>query len=373
MFDFPIKESTVGTSLYCLLFYVVIVFMNYRYGLKHPFCRTIGKNKKKLTIFLIGFFLVTHCLQGDFFHMMKYVYEYSPSVGTWNFGEEVYQRIGLGVGKNYFLFRTIVWGGAFSLFCLTAKRMKVPVYYAAILLLATHSIIFAYARVTLAMAIYSFGLSFLCRPIKSKVISYIIGLSIICISLAFHRTAVIMAAMTIMIFIPMRKWSIAILLLLLPTFAVVLDDMLSSVAMAEGVDYSVSKKVQYYSDNEMAYGISGMIISTLEYASFYVPFVLTTICIFSKGKIQRIPIEHLRLYKVALGFVLISLLFLMLGSSYATFAYRTLFMSMIPLTLIVVKLYQCNLMNWKSLSLCVWSGISYAIVKYVYTVYCHLV
>lgn len=190
MFDFPIKEPTVGTSIYCLFFYLAILLANYKYGLKSPFTRSVSSSRIKWTLFFIGLFFITHCLKGDFFHMMEHVYDYSAISGAYNFGEEIYPQIGLFVGKNYLLFRTIVWGGAFALFCLTAKRMNVPVYYAAVLLLATHSVIFCYARATAAMAVYFFGLSFLCSPLKGKTwLSYIIGVFIIILSTEFHRSS----------------------------------------------------------------------------------------------------------------------------------------------------------------------------------------
>lgn len=372
MFDFPVKESTIGTSLYCLIFYLAIIVSNYKYGLKYPFTHKVSESRQRWTIFLIGFFIVTHCLQGDFYSMMDYVHNYSSIAGAWNFGEEVYHKIGLGVGKNYFLFRTIVWGGSFFLFCMTAKRMNVSVYFASILLLATHVIIFSYARATSAMAIYFFGLSFLCRPLKPKLFSYIIGALIIYFSMEFHRSALIMAIMSVMILVPIKRWSIVLLLFLLPAMSILFSDILAGIA-ADGTNEVLAQKMEYYSEQEMRHGISGLLIMFLEYMSFYVPFILTAICVFSKGGIKKVPIEHLRMYKVAFGLIVVSLMFLFLGSSYTVYTYRVLFMSMIPLTILIVKLYQCNLMSRKYFSWCVLSGICYISVKYIYTIYCHLV
>ena len=370
MFDFPIKEETVGASIYCLFAYLVIIWKNYKQGIKYPYSRVVPKSTINWTLFFIGFFFVTHCLKGDFFHMMQHVYDYSPISGAYNFGEDIYPKIGLFVGKNYFLFRTIVWGGAFVLFCLTAKRMEVPVYYAALLLLATHSVIFCYARATAAMAVYFFGLSFLCNPIRGKKwLSYILGCVIIYFSMEFHRSAIIMVIITIMIFIPIRKWSIILLLVLLPVMAGFFKDILIAVALSESTDEMLANKIQSYSERELHHGISGMIISTLEYASFYIPFFLTSISVFAKNKVKSVPITTMRFYKVACGLTLISVLFLFLGSSYITFVYRTLFMSMIPMTIVVSKLYQCKLMSQKYYWICLASGVAYVLIKYAYVIY----
>lgn len=370
MFDFPVKEETVGTSLYCLLIYLLIVGKNYSQGLKFPYDRPVSKSTINWTLFFIGFFFVTHCLKGDFFHMMEHISNYSFIQGTYNYGEDIYPKIGLLVNKNYFLFRTIVWGGAFCLFCITAKRMNVPVYYAALLLLATHSIIFAYSRATAAMAVYFFGLSFLSNPIKNKKwLSYLLGCIIIYSSMEFHRSAIIMIIMTLMIFIPLRKWSFVLLLILIPLLTTVFKNFLMDFAIAESTDEMVAKKIQHYSEREVQYGISGVIISTLEYASFYIPFIFVSINILFKNIIKSIPISIIKLYKVACGLTLISVLFMLLGSTYITFAYRILFMSMIPMTLIVSKLYQCKLMSLKYYWICLGSGVVYALTKYVYVIY----
>lgn len=369
MFDFPIQQSSVWTALYCFSFYVCLVLANYRFGLKYPFCRSVSNNKQKITVFFIGFFFITHCSSGDFFHMMEAVSYYSAIPGSFNYGEEIYHDIGLFVGKNYFLFRTIVWGGAFILFCFTAKRFEVPVYYAVIFLLSTHSIIFCYARATAAMAVYFWGLSFLCKPIKWKYVGYIIGILLIISSLQFHRSALIMIFMTLMILIPLRKWSILLVLIILPSTSVLFSEVLMEIAMSDGIDETTGTLIQHYSEREMQYGIAALLLKIIEIASFYIPCLLCTICIFSKNKIASVPISVFRMHKVCIGLILASITFLFMGSSYITFVYRVLFMSMIPLTIVVVKLYQSKLMPYSYYLWCLRLGIFYVSTRYMYDVY----
>ena len=45
MFDFPFTEASIGTSLYCLLYYLVIVILNYRDGL-NPYSYEISLRKE---------------------------------------------------------------------------------------------------------------------------------------------------------------------------------------------------------------------------------------------------------------------------------------------------------------------------------------
>ena len=369
MFDFPFHEATVGTSVFCLIYYLVLVRSNYRDGLLDPFAYEISLKKEVLTIFLLGVFTITHCLEGDFFHLMHHVYDYSFVPGSYNFGEEIYHKIAFFVDKNYFLFRTIVWGGAFCLFCLTAKRMNVSVYYSVVLLIATHIITFCYARATAAMAVYFFGLSFLCSPLKNKLISYILGILIIYFSLKFHSSAIVMLIMGIMIIVPIRRWSIIFVIIAFFLLSNIFKDLLLEIASSENTDAIVANKIDYYSQRVVKHGLSGIINSALQYASFYIPFVIATIDIFNDDNFDSIPTSIYRMYKVASGFVLSSLLFYFLGPSFITFVYRVLFMSMIPMTIVVVYLYQSGFMSNSHYRWCVFSGIIYNVVMYLYVIY----
>lgn len=369
MFDFPFKEASVFTSVYCLVYYLILVRSNYHDGLLEPFTYEISLKKEISTLFFIGLFTITHCYKGDFFHLMHHVYDYSDIPGAYNFGEEIYHKIGFFVEKNYFLFRTVVWGGAFCLFCLTAKRMNVSVYYSAVLLFATHPIIFSYARVTAAMAIYFFGLSFFCSPLRNKWISYAVGALIIWFSLKFHSSTIVMLIMATMIIVPVRKWSIILVIIAFFLLSNIFKELLMDIALSENTDTVLANKIDSYSHRVIKHGPSGIINTTLEYASFYIPFIIATINIFGNDNIESLPVDIFRMYKVASGFVLTSLLFYFLGPSYVTFVYRVLFMSMIPLTIVIVYLYQADLMSNSHYRWCVFSGIIYSVVLYMYTLY----
>lgn len=368
MFDFPMKETNIWTSLYCLMFFLLIFKINFNVGLKKPFIRPISYTQQKWTFFLICFFFVTHCLHGDFFHFMQNVHEYIFIPGYYNYGEEIYQVIAKLVNKNYFLFRTIVWGGAFGLYCWTAKRFQIPVYYAAIFLFATHSITFAYARATAAMAVYFFGLSYFCEPLrKSKKLGYLIGSLVVYLSWEFHNSAIIMIVMTGMIFLPLRKWNIIILILIIPLFSILLRDFLFLFAQ-ETTNETLANRINVYYEREIVSGIASNIISLFENLSFYIPFLLSTKCILKRSKLKTTS-SILYLYKVTFGLFLISTTFYFLGESFITFFYRILFMSMIPLSLIVVKLYKEGLMTLKQFHYCVIPGFIFLILRYLYDFY----
>lgn len=368
MFDFPFTEASVWTSLYFVCFWLVIFCQNYPKGL---YARNTEKTNHRGMLFLIAFFLITHSMRGDFFHLMEDVHEYDFSPNAYNYGEPVYIAIAKIVNRNYFLFRTVVWGGAFGLFCWTAKRMNVPVYSAAIFLILTHSVTFAYARVTAAMAVYFFGLSFLCNSVhRHKISSYLVGLLLIGLSTRFHTSAYIMVVSTLMLFVPLRKWTILAGVVCIP-FCISLALNLLGEILFSGMDETIARKIQVYATNNThdEYGIAAKIIDVIGYASFYVPLIVSAICIFSKRNEGKIPSGIVRMFKVTFGLVLVSAVCGLMGEFFYVYFYRVLFMTMIPLSIITVKLYQGGGMSVKHFRYTCYAGLIFIGLRSLYDIY----
>ena len=170
MFDFPIKEFNEWAAIYLLSVYSIIYlsFNKYLFKSKNVEIKRYIPNTK--IILCIVFFIVTHCMHGDFFHMMERVHhEFSFVRNAYNVGEPIYVDIARLVDRNYFLFRIVVWGGAFWIFIRTVIRLNIQPTIAALILFTIYVSLFAYARVTLAMAVYFYGLSFLCVTYKHKI------------------------------------------------------------------------------------------------------------------------------------------------------------------------------------------------------------
>lgn len=368
MLDFPMTESSIWTALYCFVVYVLLL-VNYRKDVFHPFSTTVGRRKRNLTIALIGFFIITHCLRGDFFHLMEKIHEYEFISGEWVGIEAVYYYLAEILGQNYFLFRIVIWGGAYAVFCYTAKRMKLPVYYAAIFLFATHTITFSYARVSAAMAVYFLGLTFLCHPTRRRMISFLMGLILILLSREFHTSALIMIVLTFMIVVPTNKWTMLLAVLCIFLITNVTKDYMEIVMNSNESDEYLVRKLSRYSEREMERGIAAMIIATFEYLSFYVPFIFCSFCVLMNHKKQMISNDVFLYYKITAGLILMSTIFYFMGNSYATFYYRILFMTMIPLTIIVGRLHQDGILSRRQLIYAILPGILWHVMRYAYDIY----
>lgn len=369
--DFPVEKSTIWTELYCITFYLLILFGNWKSAITRPFSKNVRNQYKKFVIFSVGFAIVTFCTLGDFYHMMMHLHSKGFTEDSTNFGVEyVYGVIGALVGKNYFLFRLIIFGGAYAVYCKTAKRFSIDPYYAAIYIYIAHVILFSYARATLAMALYYWGLSFICEPSKKmKWLGYVFGLILIVFCRVFHTSSIVMIVSTLAILIPLRKWSIIILLVSIPSVAIIFKDYFESFVESGVADDYLANKFDRYVDRESSVGIARIIIDTFSYASFYIPLFFSTTAIFFKNKYSKIPNSILRLYKVTFMLMFVSATFLFFGETFYTFYYRVLYMSMIPLTILILRLYKENYMSRQALFLCVAPGVPYMIIRTLYCIY----
>lgn len=313
-------------------------------------------------------------MKGDFFHFMTYVHEYDFSPNAYNYGEPIYVEIGKIVNRNYFLFRCIVWGTAYIAFCWSAKRLKVPIYYAVIYLFCAYCITFSYARVTAAMALYILGFSYICEPPKRKAtLGTLWGIALILSSTVFHNSAIIMVLMTFTILVPLNKWIVIISIIFIPFLAALFKDYFLLFMFAENTDETLSNKMIKYSIVETEQGISGLIINTSQYISFYIPFILSGYWIVIKNKIDQTPTSIIWLFKLSFGLVFAAIIFLSWGETFKTFYYRILFMTMLPLVLIITKLYKEGIISYKHFLLCAWSGIIYQVLQYAYSLYVTIV
>lgn len=370
MFEFPFEEPNVITATYVWLLYIIIFIANIRY-VKNPSILP-PKDKRTFYIILIGFALITLCTQGDFFTLMRVVRNFIFSKHAFNYTEDIYIRIGEIVGRNYFLFRILVWGGSYLLFCITAKNLKTNIYQAVIILYLTHGLVFGYGRVTSAMAIYFIGLSFICCSLERfNIIRFVIGIALIILCLQFHTSAYILVGLTVLAIVPINKYSIIAIIFILPLLVIQLKGLFEDIVFSQIDNERLIHKVTTYNEiGERSIGIAELMLNTFEYLSFYLPYVLLTFRAFKNKNYIRIPYSLLSFYKVSLGLVFSSIVFMLFGSGYSVFIYRVLFMTMIPLAILTSKFYNLKIINKKEFKWCVLPGILFMIFRLSYGIYC---
>lgn len=373
-FDFPMTQPSVGTSLYCILMYAICCIISYHKTKRYNLAAVSKLSTKHIIsyILLVGFLFITNCLNGDFFHLMEHVHNYVYISGYYNYGEPIYQTIAQFVSSNYLLFRTIVWGGAFLAFVLTAKRMNVSVYLAIAILCLCYNVTFSYGRVTAAIAIYFLGLSFLCRPIRIKILSYAIGGIIILFSWQFHTSGLIMLLMTAMLFLPVKRWSIWVVIVLIPVAAALGKDLFFMFAFDDATDDFMANKMLSYSDREVRAGIAKYMLNLINYSAFLIPMYISYKTIFVKNKLKNIDVGIIRMFKVTFGLTYTAVSFLLFGETFFTFFYRILNMTMIPIVIIVVGLYYYHNMTRRDFIHAIIPGFLYSTYHLAYMLYLNM-
>lgn len=370
MFDFPYTEPSIFTTGFYLLCFLVVWRCNYSSLLtaRNSFRKI---SKKRFWIVVMGLIVCTAGLSGDFFSYMHDVHNYSFVRGVVNYMEKIYGIFVAFANKNYLLFRLQIWGGAYILFCLTAKRMDVNVYNAALYLFLTHCVVFGYGRVTASMAIYFFGLSFLCRPLKiSRVLSYVIGISLLLLSLQFHTSAYIMVIMTLMIFVPLTRWGFILSLCAMPLLVWGFTNFFSSFNFeALGNERLLTKLTSYQQTDGGALGMAAIISNILQYTSRYIPVWFIVQGIIDPVIRQKMGKPMIMFSKVLLGIVMSATCFFFMGDAFRVFGYRVLAMGMIPICIIVVYMYRRNLLSLKHFKWCLWSGIYAILYMMLYNLY----
>lgn len=366
MLDFSWSEHTLGNVLYCTILYALFVALFYSSYVN----KALVKRAKMDYMLLLGALLliITECIGTDWFHYRDMVHEYDFSFHALNYGEPVYKGIISLVGKNYLFFRIVVWGGAFLLSIFAFKRFEINVNTAVFFLIAVFLIKFNYARATLGMSSYFLGLSYLIKPSKQlRFLSILLAIALFWGAYEFHYSMLILIVLTPIVLIPLNKPYVVVgSLLLLPIFASFANDLLFMTDILEN-EYILNKTEGYLEKEGTVANFYGLIEIFINYGLFIVLFLVDTIVIYQNRVKIQMPI--LKLYRVLAGTVIAALSFLLTNLESNVFAYRILFMSFIPSTIITVYLFEHHLLRKKGYKVTViWgiSAISYSLLHLIY-------
>lgn len=286
-------------------------------------------------LFAIFFTLFTifYCVNDDYFQYREWLDV--PSLCYW--GKEKFYFYAILLCRSlqfdypYELFRLIVWGGAILLaYCTfrTYRKFLLP-GLALLLLFVFHANTFSYARASLAMAVYFFGVALSLR--HDKVIPRLLGTGIAVSSYYFHHEMIVAIAALPFLFIPFERKNFSafsILLLIITIYAIsfvgsnllLLDQLFDNDELTSRIE-NVNEK-----------GQSRFRLSTfINYFKYFYPFYLITRYLWKK----KVPKSIAGMYRVTSGILILSLAFMVVYGLRSVYTYRILYMSMIPLTLLI--------------------------------------
>lgn len=367
MLELKWTAPTVGIMLLFNVAFLLYVFMYYRNNVVKPLW-----NKTKLSSGLVFFSLcLIICLSAnggsDWYHYQNMVWNYDFTIGAHNHGEPVYGYIIKFVNKNYFLFRIIVWGGGL-LFCLLSfKRLTININVALFFLVTVFLFKFNYARVSLAMSSYFFGLSYLLNPTRKRLLNILMIGLFFGGAYEFHHSMLPVILFTIAAYFPVDRPVVAAMALI--AMPVIASFVFANLGVLEqiGEEDLYGKASRYMMRESEGSNFFGKIQNVIQYGTFVLPLVIDSIII--RKNLSTVSLQMKRLLRITLAITFFAVMFLFMDLSNVVFTYRYLYMILIPLTILSVYLYQNGFLRRKTFSLIVLWGIGANMYNLLYGLY----
>ena len=374
MLDFTFTHGSFSLSLYCFLLFSLLVLVNYSSCTNPGVSRSYSSYKRRLFLLGVAAFSITCFINGDFYNYQEFVRNYDFSIAASNHAEPIYGFIIRIVGRNYLLFRIIVWGSGLlilsrSIVCLGLDDYKV-IYF----LLASFILTFSYARASLAFSIYFLGLALVCTQQKKTILKRLIGIVLILVSYFFHHSMIIAILITPIIIMPFDRITILVGMLLIPLLFALFSNVINSILLSgEFLDNEeLADQIVFYAERSIdAINWKGRIYEWSNYASYFLPLlVLTYNGYYRKRKLFPFYIEAF--YKVAFSLTLVATMFLFLNIEGKVFFYRILFMTFIPLSIVVCFAAANRIISRKTFLFLLYVGLAAQLDRFLYNMYLYL-
>ncbi|MBR2629785.1 MAG: EpsG family protein [Alistipes sp.] len=275
--------------------------------------------------------------------------------------------------RNYLLFRTIVWGGAYLLFMIMAKKIGAYDNLTFALFIILFLLMFSYARVSLGMVTLFLG-AILLASTKHNLLRIIFAAALLLLCYHSHKSMIVPLCLLPLCFIKLNRciWPFIVMIVI---FLVVYYSDFITVTLFENTDASneadqLQETIQIagvYNENSQAISVGlGLLLQrVVQYTSIIVPLIL----MFKKEIYQYLQnnIECRVLYNSALLIVVVAMSMGVLTSLFSALCYRFLYMAYIPIILLTSVLYRQKYFSEKQLSIivalagfCVWYRLLYA-------------
>ena len=332
---YSFDESSIPywvSTLFWLIYVAVFVYA----VRKTQLSKTRHKQQTDIT-YLFGVFFalyaVFYCINPDYFRYREWLN--TEDIGDWD-KEKFYFYLALFCRSlpfdySFEVFRLIVWGGGIFIVYQTFRMYRELLLpgLSLLLLFVLYAGVFSYARASLAMAVYFIGIAFFL--LHDKKVLKLLGIVIALPSIYLHREMVIGIAVLPFLFIPLERkkysfFSVILLLIVIFSISFVSSNLEYLDQMFDNDDIS-TKMEEVNEKGQGAFRLSTLI----KYLNFFYPFFLIT-----KYLRKRIvPHSVVGMYRVAYGILMASVAFMFVFGLRSVYTYRVMYISMIPLTLLI--------------------------------------
>lgn len=363
--EFNVYLAIVNFFMYVILFWMAWPLL----------FRGIPFSKSRYRIFLAIVFLF--CIYSwwgeDWWGYLKEYYAHKNGYPV-NL-EENYLWIIDNLSPKYIYFRLVVWGGALLLGYLTIKRLSLNEQYAAAIFAVMYLPWFSFSRTSLAISIMFYGLSLVCNPYKfSRIISYVIGCSMILISYQFHKSAMFgtFFVLVALLFFKNPRTLFRILIFSFPIL-LLLAQYVMSIFMSMDIDIEEDAlhltTGQRTMDQSYAKHGIGALIQYRSYELLYLPIAYFSYKFCKSKAYQDISVGLKAFFKVAILLTFGAFLFSVdLGYNTDLLFFRFCNFIIIPATIILTYFRQVNYSR-KNIDLIIKSGIFFQIYNISYAIY----
>lgn len=315
------------------LLYVVVFVYAFKKTMLSWYQNQRSKDVNWLFAIYFTLFAVFYCINDDYFQYRNWIYVRDFSV----WGKEKFYIFvvlfcqSLHFDYPYEVFRFIVWGGAiFIVYYIFRKyRGLLMPGLALLFLFVFHAGTFCYARASLAMAVYFLGIAiyFGHKRLSTRILGIIVAIS----SYFFHHEMIIGIAVLPCLFFPFERKGMSYLSAFwLIIVIVVLSFFSSNAQFLDSIfdNDELSSKIENFNEK----GQGAFRLSTLvNYLKFFYPFYLVTKYFWK----NNIPRSVAGMYRITYGILMASVAFMVVSGVRTVYTYRVLYISMIPMTLLI--------------------------------------
>ena len=349
MFDIDFSQPTWETFIAIHVYFIILIVIYWkRYTSEYG-----DSTQSKWFEWLFLLYCIFAFDGGDFYNYYLLIREDSLE-----HMEPIYHIIVHAVNNNYILFRLIVWGGALFFFKKAIKRFNLDYNRSLFFLFAVFISVFDYARASLAMSIFFYGLSLVLLPGSNKLRSFILGLLFMISSVFFHNSMIIALAASLLLLVPVNGFTVVLIIILFYITSSVFAPALRNLVDAELFTASLNEKIEGYSFQEYqdSFSLYEWIRRYMQYATFFIPYFIVAIKMYFKN--IEVPAYIRRLSAIILGFLLVSISVLLIPNLTFVLFYRILFMSMIPILIVFCYFEQNGLISNKTYKFILLLGIA---------------
>lgn len=303
--------------------------------------------------FMIALFCIFACWSADYISLGESFL--NMNIDT-EYKDFLYPYLSVISFKSYNLFRFFIWGTATFLVFKLAKEYKVKTNVMAFVFPIIFLLLFSYARASLAMALYFTGLTYLLK--RGVVKGFAPSIIFFIIAFAAHRSMLILIAITPLAFIKLTKQKLFIIIPLMIIASLSLNyfatSFLDSDTLQEESFQSFNKSGNSYlnNTNTISYNWKFGLITLLQNCSF----IFINLYLIWKIIVKKVPVhDYIRkLLTLTTIITLLASAFLFNGfisnvNGLNVVGYRFLFMTGIPLSIILSYCYTYKICNTSTL------------------------